>query len=85
MLATGQIRDLWMPALCLTLLSVSIVYALVDLFTGATFWSPLIISIFWAAYNMIPPSWCAGTAGSARAPRSSGSAGAPSIQIKPEA
>lgn len=55
MLANGQIRDLWMPATCLLLLGVSIIYGVVDLFKGATFWSPLIISIFWAAYNVIPP------------------------------
>ncbi len=31
MLGAGNIRDLWMPATCLILLTASIIYALVDL------------------------------------------------------
>ena len=31
MLGAGNIRDLWMPATCLVLLTASIIYALVDL------------------------------------------------------
>lgn len=36
MLAAGNLKDLWMPLLCMTLLLISAIYGLVDLFTGAT-------------------------------------------------
>lgn len=36
MLAAGNMKDLWMPLLCLTLLAISAIYGLVDLLTGAT-------------------------------------------------
>ena len=36
MLGAGNIRDLWMPATCLILLTASIIYALVDLSNQVT-------------------------------------------------
>ncbi len=54
-MAAGNMRDLWMPLLCLLLLAASFIYGLVDLGSGSTPWSPLIISVLWALYNMIPP------------------------------
>ena len=36
MLAAGNLKDLWMPLLCMTLLLISAIYGLVDLLTGAT-------------------------------------------------
>lgn len=48
-------RDLWIHGLTLTINSITLAVGLVQVFTGAVIISPLLISILWCAYNMIPP------------------------------
>ena len=45
MLGAGNIRDLWMPATCLILLTASIIYALVDLSNQVTQYVHFVVDV----------------------------------------
>lgn len=48
-------RDLWIHVFTLVINTITVAAGLFEVFTGATIISPLLISIVWCIYNMIPP------------------------------
>jgi len=48
-------RDLWIHGLTLFINSITVAVGFIQVFTGAVIVSPLLISILWCLYNMIPP------------------------------
>ena len=54
-LAVTAFGDLWLHATAFLILAVSIGIGIWQLIDGAAVLSPLLISILWAAYSIIPP------------------------------
>ena len=54
-LKNSPLRDIWLAIVMFILLTVSIAVAIWQLVDGANVFSPLIISVLWAAYAVVPP------------------------------
>ncbi|KAK9865087.1 hypothetical protein WJX84_007198 [Apatococcus fuscideae] len=54
-LKNSPLRDIWLAIVMFILLTVSIAVAIWQLVDGALVFSPLLISVLWAAYAIVPP------------------------------
>lgn len=51
----SALRDIWLACVAFILLAVSIAIGIWELVDGAQIFSPLLISVLWATYNIIAP------------------------------
>ena len=51
----SALRDIWLACVAFVLLAVSIAIGIWELVDGAEIFSPLLISVLWATYNIIAP------------------------------
>ena len=54
-LKNSPLRDIWLAIVMFVLLTISIAVAIWQLVDGALVFSPLLISVLWAAYAIVPP------------------------------